>query len=243
MDIDRQDGTVRLSYGVVIHPGLTHDAFRTEPIYGQASPRAPGNPPWIHYKLPSDVTDGKSLFVTLCFYRQTLVSVELSANLYPPGAKGWESYSDAIEAEAKDFHDRLLEHLFSKRASAESFHAPYLSRDLAILSHPVNWPFPWGTVSSQHDSRGSVTSIIVSYGERLAEAVKDSAAAKQKSPSAKSEFLQFVQGNPAFASGFEAAKLELAPGNKTGAIRLVRETSGMGLAEAQALVATWEKPL
>lgn len=40
--------------------------------------------------------------------------------------------------------------------------------------------------------------------------------------------------------GFNAARAELRQGNKINAIKLVREKNGMGLAEAKALVESWE---
>lgn len=79
------------------------------------------------------------------------------------------------------------------------------------------------------------------YGDRLAEAQARIAAAK--GPVVRSEFVQSVESNREYASGFEAAKLELARGNQAGAIRLVRETSGVSLAEAQELVGFCGKPL
>jgi hypothetical protein len=177
MDIDQKDGTVHLSNGCVISPGLTERTLQTEPAFIAATLEYTGNPPWSKYRVPGDVTDGKNVFVILSFYGQVLVSVDLCVNLYPPGAVRWESYSDGIEAAVKDFHDRLLQHLFTKHASAASFHAAQLSQDLGILKQPVNWTFPWGRVISYHDSRSSTTFISVLYGNRLAEAQAGTLAA------------------------------------------------------------------
>jgi hypothetical protein len=240
MDIDQQDGTVRLSNGVAISPGLTQLAFRAQPVFENSGTPQTGKPPWVHYRVHGDVTDGKSFHVILCFYGQVLVSVDLCASLYPPGATGWDSYSDGIEAATKDFHDRLLQHLFTRHASAESFHAPQLSEDLAILKRPVNWSFPWGSVVSYHDSRSSTTFITVSYGDRLAQAQAGTLAAPENT-AVKSEFVQTAESNPEYAWGFETAKQELARGNRRGAIRLVRETSSMSVPEAEELVAFWGK--
>jgi hypothetical protein len=239
MDIDPQDGTVRLSNGCLIGPGLTRGDFEAQPIFGAATLEYSANPPWSHYRVPGDVTDGKRVSVTVYFYGQVLVSVDISANLYPPGAIGWEHYSDGIEAATKDFHDGLLQHLFSKHANAASFHAPQLSQDLAILKRPVTWPFHWGRVISQHDSRSSTTNIVLWYGDRFAEAQAGTLVAAPN-PAVRSEFVQRMESNPEYVSGFEAAKLELTRRNTAGAIRLVRETSGMSLSEAQELVASWQ---
>jgi hypothetical protein len=241
MEIDQKDGTIRLSTGAAISPGLTQVAFRAQPVFENSWSQQTGKLPWVHYRVHGDVTDGKRISAILCFYDQTLVSVDLWANLYPPGATGWDSYSDAIEASAKDFHDRLLEHLFSRHGSPESFHAAQLSQDLAILKCPVNWSFPWGSVVSHHDCRSNATFITVSYGNRLAEAQAGTLAAAPKNLAVRSEVVRNVESNPEYAWGFEAAKVELARGNQTGAIRLVRETSGISLAEAQELVAFWGK--
>lgn len=168
MDIEEKDGTVTLSNGLVIRPDLARDDFEDRFTVDGVRPQSSGSPVWSHQRIPGDVTDGREILASVCFHGQKLVSVDLCANLYPAGAVGWEHYSDEIEAATKDFHDRLLQHLFAKHASAKTFQAPAaeLSRDPAILKRTVEWPFPWGKVVSQHDPRSSTTSILVMYGDR-----------------------------------------------------------------------------
>jgi len=233
MEIDQQDGTIRLASGLVITASLTQEAFQADPASRTVTRLDRGAPPWITYRLPGGTIDGRAISLGLCFNAQVLVSVDINVNLYGPGPKTWDSYSDKIEAAAKDFHDRLLQHLFSKHETSDTFHVAQLSDDVALLEHSTDWPFAWGAVSSYHDPRSQGTKITVSYGNRLADAV-----AAPPRPAAVPSVT-----DERFASGFEAAKLELARGNRTGAIRLVRETSGMGLEQAKALVASWEKPL
>jgi hypothetical protein len=218
----------------VITAGLTQDAFQADPASRTVTRVDRGAPPSKTYRLPGGTVDGRNISLGLCFHAQVLVSVDINVNLYGPGAT-WDSYSDKTEAAAKDFHDRLLQHLFSKHETSDTFHAGQLSDDVALLAHSTDWPFAWGAVSSAHDPRGPSTQITVSYGNRLADAVAADARPAAERPVAAAD--------PRFASGFEAAKLELARGNTVAAIRLVRATSGMGLNEAKQLVASWEKPL
>ncbi|HEY3739674.1 MAG TPA: hypothetical protein VGL53_07515 [Bryobacteraceae bacterium] len=167
MDIDEKDGTVTLSNGLVIRPDLTRGEFEAVSTGGSAS----GSPPWSHHRIAGDVADGREILASVCFHGELLVSVDLCAGLYPAGQVGWEHYSDEIEAATKDFHDHLLEHLFSKHLTAKTFEAPgELSRDPALLKRTVEWKFAWGSVVSHHDPRSSTTSITVLYGNRLAEA-------------------------------------------------------------------------
>jgi hypothetical protein len=236
MDIDQQDGTIRLANGLVITASLTQEAFQADPASRTVTRLDRGAPPWITYRLPGGTIDDRAISLGLCFHAQVIVSVDINVNLYGPGPKTWDSYSDKIEAAAKDFHDRLLQHLFSKHETSDTFHVAQLSDDVALLAHSTDWPFAWGAVSSFHDPQSLGTKITVSYGNRLADAV--AAPARPAAVRAVD-----VSADERFASGFEAAKLELARGNTTGAIRLVRQTSGMGLEQAKALVASWEKPL
>ncbi len=233
MEIDQQDGTVRLANGLAITASLTQDAFRADPASRTVTRLDRGAPPWITYRLPGGTIDGRAISVGLCFQAQVIMSVDINVNLYGPGAKTWDSYSDKIEAAAKDFHDRLLQHLFSKHEPSDTFHVAQLSDDVALLAHSTDWPFSWGAVSSYHDPRSLGTMITVSYRNQPA----------VEHPVELSAVVGAAAADERFASGFEAAKLELARGNTTGAIRLVRETSGMGLQQAKELVASWEKPL
>jgi hypothetical protein len=233
MEIDQRDGTIRLANGLVITASLTQDAFRADPASHTVTRLDRGAPSWVTYRLPGGTIDGRAISLGLCFHAQVIVSVDINVNLYGPGATTWDSYSDTIEAAAKDFHDRLLQHLFLKHQTSDTFHVARLSDDVAVLAHSTDWPFSWGAVSSYHDPRSLGTKITVFYRNQPA----------AEHPVELSAVVRAVAADERFASGFEAAKLELARGNTTGAIRLVRETSGMGLEQAKELVASWEKPL
>jgi hypothetical protein len=172
MEIDRQDGSVRLPNGFAFGAGLTQDDFRASAAFQVAKTQNYGTLPWIHYSFPGGAIDSRAVLVSLCFYDQMLVSVDLAADLYPPGPKSWDTYSLEIEAATKDFHDRLLKYLFAGSTRGKNFHGGELSKDEAILQRPANWSFPWGTVCSSHDSKGGGTSITISYGNRHAEAVQ-----------------------------------------------------------------------
>lgn len=115
---------------------------------------------------------GSFFLVSLCFYDQVLVDVSLTADLYPPGPKDWSSYSLKVEAATKQFHDRLLEAMFGKPTKGGSFFLGRLPEGEATLERPLCWTFPWGTVSSYHDSKGGRTAITVSYGNRKEVAAK-----------------------------------------------------------------------
>jgi hypothetical protein len=157
MDIDQQDGTIRLSNGIVISPSLTRRALETLPIFGASTLEYSGNPPWTHYRVPGDVTDGKRVIVTIYFYGQVLLSVDFFVNLYPPGAIGWEHYSDGIEASIKDFHDRLLPaFVFETRERSQFPRGPIVPRlsDIQAAGHlaiPVGKSYFSSRPQKQHN--------------------------------------------------------------------------------------------
>jgi hypothetical protein len=141
-DIDRHDGTVRLSNGFAIAAGLTRDAFQASSVFAAARRMDSGAMSWTEYRLAGGEIDGKPISATVTFSGQMLLSVNLTADLYPPGPKSWDTYSDTTEAATKDFRDRLLEYLFTDPVRSERFHIERFSEDEAILDRPVNWPFP-----------------------------------------------------------------------------------------------------
>ncbi len=236
LGISAQDGSIRLPNGGRIFAGLTQDAFLASEM-GRAAGGATDNPPWAHYRLPGGAVDGKPMRVSACFSGQMLCSVDLAADLYPPGPKSWGSYSLKTEAATKDFHDRLLRHLFDASTRRGQFHVAKPSEDEAILDRPVQFPFAWGAVTSTHDSRGGGTSITVVYGNRLAEAAS---AARPMAPKRQGEIEELLS-QPGLAASLLAAKRELGFGKRTEAIRLLRQATGMGLREAEDVVASWEK--
>jgi len=243
-DIDRHDGAIRLPNGFVVNANLTRDAFEASAVYDAARRLDSGGMPWTQYRFPGGEIDGKDVSVTLAFSGQTLIFVNLTADLYPPGPKSWDTYSDQTEAATKDFHDRLLAYLFADPPTAGPFHPDPLSEDTSVFNRPVKFQLPWGSAESTHDPRGDETYITVSYGNRYAEAARafnDRAPIAGQSASALSKLVQSVASDPRFASGLEKAKQELMLGNKIDAIRLARQATGLGLKEAQELIASWEK--
>ena len=88
---------------------------------------------------------------------------------------------------------------------------------------------------------GGGTCITVSYGNRLAEAAGAAGGRMAQSPDVKRQGIEQLVRDPRVRVALEAAKRELAFGNRTAAVRLARESTGIGLREAQDLVASWEK--
>ena len=172
MHIDAHDGTVSLPNGLRIGPGLSQDSFRGSPAFAGARGQDYGTLPWIHYHLSAGQVDGKDLLVSLCFYDLMLVEVSMTVDLYPPGPKDWSGYSLAVEAQTKQFHDRLLAEMFGDRSRAIRMFPSGLPKLEATLDKPLYWKFPWGIVSSYHDSKGGGTYITVGYGNRNEEANK-----------------------------------------------------------------------
>jgi hypothetical protein len=242
-DIDRQDGTIRLPNGFAIDAALTKDAFQASSIFPAARRLDSAAMSWTEYRFAAGEIDGKNVSATVTFSGQMLLSVNLTADLYPPGPKSWDTYSSKTEAATKDFHDRLLQYVFTDPVHSNRFHVERLSEDEAILARPVDWPFPWGSVASAHDPRGCETYITVSYGNRYTEAVKalQDGAARAESSGTRSQLVQSVASASKVAASLEPAKQALARGNKIDAIRMARQVTGMGLREAQDLVASWER--
>jgi hypothetical protein len=122
--------------------------------------------------IPCGQTDGKDLYANICFNKRILVSVNLAADLYPPGPKSWSTHSWQIKAATKDFHDRLLRYLFSDSATRGTFHVKQLSEDQKLLQNQLNWTFPWNRMSSAHNRQDQITAITISDGGRSAEALR-----------------------------------------------------------------------
>ena len=172
MHIDRHDGAVGLPNGIRIDPAVSQEQFRNGPASAFARSEDYGTLPWIHYRLRGGEMDGKELLVSLCFYDEMLVEVSMTVDLYPPGAKDWSSYSLAVEAETKRAHDHLLAEMFGDSSRADRLFSSGLAEPDATLQRPLHWTFPWGLVSSVHDSKGGGTFITVNYGNRKEEANK-----------------------------------------------------------------------
>jgi hypothetical protein len=172
MFIDRDSGTVTLPNGYSVGPSLSQEGFRAGEMFGRAKSRDCGTLPWIHYDFSGGNVEGKELLVSVCFYDQMLVSLDITADLYPPGAKDWSNYSLDVEATTKEFHDRLLEQALGKPTRTDRLSMSNLTPTQTMLARSLMWKFRWGSVVSEHDQRGSGTSIFVSYGNRHEEASK-----------------------------------------------------------------------
>ena len=172
MQIDRENGTIRLPDGFSISPDLTQDAFRALPVFQAARSTDCGTLPFIHYHLSGGQIEGHELLVGLCFYDQLLIHAQITASFYPPGPNDWSNYSLDVEAATKRYHDALLQRMFGKPSTGESFLFRRLPKGQETLDRPLDWKFPWGSVFSCHDSRGGGTFIRVSYGNRNEEASK-----------------------------------------------------------------------
>jgi hypothetical protein len=169
MHIDAHSGAITLPNGFAVTANLTQAAFRESEMFAHARAEQAGTLPWIHYQFSAGHLEGKELLVNLQFYDQMLVSVSVTADLYPPGPKDWSNYSLDVEAATKDFHDRLLERQLGA-AESPQVSAARLTPTQAALARPRNWAFAWGAVASIHDTKGGGTFILVQYGNRREEA-------------------------------------------------------------------------
>ncbi|GJM25947.1 MAG: hypothetical protein DHS20C16_23620 [Phycisphaerae bacterium] len=166
--IDPEDGTIHLSSGASLNANLTQKALRADPAFADARDRDYGTLPWVHFEFCGGQVDGHNLFVSACFYDQTLVDVSISADLYPPGAKDWSSYSFDTETEIKLYHDELLRQMFNSKPK-KIRPMEMQSKQHAPLGRAIYWPFKWGRTGSYHDSKGGGTYICVAYGKRKEE--------------------------------------------------------------------------
>jgi hypothetical protein len=178
MHIEPGTGAVTFPNGLAVGADLTRDAFRDGVIFPHARADAVGVPPWMHYHFSGGQLEGKELLASLLFHDQMLVSVSVTADLYPPGPKDWSNYSLDVEAATKEFHDRLLTRLFGSPTESPAMSAAGFSAAQATLARPLNWVLPWGSVWSGHDTKGGGTSVMIHYGNRREEAVKASRARK-----------------------------------------------------------------
>ena len=166
MKIDSQTGAIELPNGLSIDAALTQDEFRGLPVFALSQAHDYGTAPWIHYSFSGGFLEGNEVLASLCFFDQMLVHTSLTVDLYPPGPKDWSRYSLDVEAQTKDFHDRLLKQMFGKPTRITSLKFRRLPPGQQTLDQPRSWNFSWGGVSSCHDSKGGGTSVIVRYGDR-----------------------------------------------------------------------------
>jgi hypothetical protein len=173
IEINADNGTIILPNEYLVSPSLTQEAFRNGEMFSHAQSRTAGTPPWIHYSFSGGSVTKRNLLVSLCFYEQMIVSMNMTVDFYPPGPKDWSDYSLDVETATKQFHDALLEEILGK--PTESDRLAGIDLDLAheTLAKPLKWDFPWGIVRSSYDFKGGGTFIIVSYGNRQEEATQE----------------------------------------------------------------------
>lgn len=166
MKIDPQNGTVAFPNGYSIGSECTHEVFRSSPVGVGARTWDCGTLPWIHYTFDGGEIDGSDLIVSLCFYDQLLVYVEMTVSLYPPDRRDWSYYSLDTEAAEKSLHERILKEQFGEPSIGASRLSNRFPAKQDTLNHRVDWQFKWGKVISCHDSKGGGTFVRVRYGDR-----------------------------------------------------------------------------
>ncbi|TWU25505.1 hypothetical protein [Bythopirellula polymerisocia] len=166
MRIDELDGTIIFPNGLSISPSITQQEFIETPGFASAESKEYGTLPYIHYRFSGGCHDGKELSASVCFYDQMFLSINISANLYPPGDWDWSNYSLEVESKAKHFHDQLLEQILGKPTKGGSFLFHQIPEIDETLKKPLEWRFPWGNVYSGHDWRGGGTSFGLNFGTR-----------------------------------------------------------------------------
>jgi len=170
MKISAQNGTVTLPNGCTIDADCTQNAFRESVSAAGARSWDCGTLPWIYYSFQAGEVDGSDLGVTLCFYDQLLVNINLAVCLYPPDQRDWAHYSLDIEAAQKSLHERILREQFGKPSIGARLLSSLFPGKQDTLNQRVDWHFKWGEVSSCHDSKGGSTFILVRFGDRMEEA-------------------------------------------------------------------------
>jgi hypothetical protein len=172
IEINADDGTIILPNEYSISPSLTQETFRNSEIFGNAQSRTSGTPGWIYYSFSGGSLSGRNLLVSICFYEQMIVSMNMTVDFYPPGSKDWSDYSLDVETATKQCHDALLEEILGKPTESDRLAGVDLDAAHESLVRPLKWDFPWGVVRSSYDFKGGGTYIIVSYGNRQEEATK-----------------------------------------------------------------------
>jgi hypothetical protein len=163
--IDPENGCVHLPSGGVISPDLTLDTFEADSSFAKDKTISSGVP-WWGYGFSGGLIDGREFLVSIHFYNQLLLSVDLTVSHYPPDAI---HVSEKIEAAAKDFHDRLLEQLLGQPSKTTV--APSSFTDTyPTLNRSLEWVFPWGSVASIFIGQSCSSLMLVRYGNRFEEA-------------------------------------------------------------------------
>jgi hypothetical protein len=159
--IDPASGFIHLPAGGVVSPDLTLKAFEENTSWANNETITSGVP-WWSYLFPGGRVDGKNLLVSVHFYDQLLLSVDLTVSHYDQDQK---DLSVKIEADTKNFHDRLLERIFGPPSDI-TFLPTSSPNNYPLLGRSLAWAFRWGTVSSLFVSQSCCSLMMVSYGKR-----------------------------------------------------------------------------
>jgi hypothetical protein len=165
ISIDAKNGFIHLPNGGVIVPDLTLDVFEKDSAFLENRSIASGVP-WWRYAFSAGHIDGKGLLVSIQFYDQMLLYVDMTVNHYPPSQ---QVPSEEIEAAAKRFHDSLLERMMGTPAKTADSQSSYPDKH-PELNRTLKWIFPWGTVASLFIGQSCSALIMVRYGNRYEEA-------------------------------------------------------------------------
>jgi len=172
MTINPQTGTVTLPNGQRVGPELTREEFRSGPLNKDARTTDCGTMLFQHCRFEAGLVEDHPLLANACFFEETLLYLDMTVSLYPPGATDWSSYSLDTEAAIKSLHDRLLTEQLGEPSGILRVPVAYSTPAQASLAHALRWDFDWGQVWSSHDPKGGGTSMCVRYGNRLEEAHK-----------------------------------------------------------------------
>lgn len=158
MNIDKHTGAITLPNGLTIEPRISLDELRER---GQQL--TPPAHPASGQTFRAGEVDGKPLLVQLVLHKGELDHISMSVDLYPPGPRDWSQWSLEMESQIKLFHDALLRRLLGEPTRITPLPGYKLHDPPRTIDMPEAWDFPWGTITSAHDFKGSGTYIIVRY--------------------------------------------------------------------------------
>lgn len=160
MKIDAQTGQVTLANGFAFDASLTQTEFEKAGLHDPDLVYNSGTP-WIYFPIGEGEINGHPFELTLCFYRDLLVSLSFFVNHYPPGVKSWDNFSFDVEEKMQLTHARLLREWLGEPHQVQRL-------PLSIEGHPalkeaLHYEFEWGKVWCSHDERSGGTQAGVRY--------------------------------------------------------------------------------
>jgi len=168
MFIDKETGKIKLPSGLVITAELSKSEFEASAFFNQATPYDYGTLPFQWYKFEGGLVEEHILHIHLCFYSENIVSFHTSVNLHSTNPPKWEDWSLEAESQQKLFHDKLLQSILGNPHKKLRTLEKYVG-----LNYAVQYSYNWGKVWSGYDEKSGSSSIIVSYGSRLENALED----------------------------------------------------------------------